>query len=216
MKKADNLLLYREADAHLLADARPSLYFESLDAAAFAPDALFEPLELLRRTEQSPVWHPEGNVWNHTMLVVDEAAERRDESGDPRAFLWAALLHDIGKPAATKRRGEKIVSYGHDRLGAALAEAFFRPFDESPRFIARVTDLVRFHMQPLFAQKAPSRRELLSMMERVPAKEVALLGLCDRLGRRNADRAAEEKQNADFLRLCESIKKEGAPTGRPS
>ena len=63
-------------------------------------------LSSLVKIQQSPSHHPEGNVWNHTMLVIDKAAERKYKSKDPRIH-WAALFHDIGKTPATKIRREK-------------------------------------------------------------------------------------------------------------
>ncbi len=71
-------------------------------------------------TGQSPQHHPEGSVWNHTLLVVDEAAKIKEQSADPRTFMWAALLHDLGKPSTTMRRKSKITSYDHDKVGAQL------------------------------------------------------------------------------------------------
>ena len=116
-------------------------------------DELSAVLRRLKDTPQSPVHHPEGNVWNHTMLVVDEAAKRRAESRCPAALMWAALLHDIGKPDTTRVRRGKITSYDHDKVGAELARRFLSGFSMEPAMIDRVCALVRSHMQVLFAAK---------------------------------------------------------------
>lgn len=51
----------------------------------------------LQDVEQNPKYHPEGNVFIHTMMVIDEGAINREKSNDKRAFMWSLLLHDVGK-----------------------------------------------------------------------------------------------------------------------
>ena len=107
-----NLITFEELNKHLLEDIAPSGYFNSLDK-----ELDIYPLNLLKKlknVEQSKKYHPEGNVWNHTMMVVDEAAKVKDQSSHSKAFMWAALLHDIGKPDTTKVRKGRITSYDHD------------------------------------------------------------------------------------------------------
>jgi putative nucleotidyltransferase with HDIG domain len=84
----------------------------------------------LKKVPQSPKHHPEGNVWNHTMLVVDEAAGKKGQSKDPEAFMWAALLHDIGKADATNQKKGRITAYNHEKVGAEQAGEFLREFME--------------------------------------------------------------------------------------
>ena len=143
--------LFRAVERHLMEDVRPSMALERLFAEPTPP--AFAVLRRLKDTPQSPVHHPEGNVWNHTMLVVDEAAKRRAESRCPAALMWAALLHDIGKPDTTRVRRGKITSYDHDKVGAELARRFLSGFSMEPAMIDRVCALVRSHMQVLFAAK---------------------------------------------------------------
>ena len=158
-------------------------------------------LRRLKDTPQSPVHHPEGNVWNHTMLVVDEAAKRRAESRCPAALMWAALLHDIGKPDTTRVRRGKITSYDHDKVGAELARRFLSGFSMEPAMIDRVCALVRFHMQVLFAAKGLPFGDAAGMKAHADIQEVALLGLCDRMGRLHADLEEETENIRTFLRL---------------
>lgn len=175
--------------------------------SAFAAEGKFDefPFSLLleqQHTEQSPVHHPEGNVWNHTLLVVDCAAARRDRSADPRAFMWAALLHDIGKPAATKIRRGKITAYDHDKIGAKLTRRFLSALTEDTGLIERVAWLVRYHMQILYVVKNLPFQDLGDMKAHTDFREVALLGLCDRLGRTGVNPDAEEKNIRLFLQKC--------------
>ena len=191
--------LFRAVERHLMEDVRPSVALERLFAEPMPP--AFAVLRRLKDTPQSPVHHPEGNVWNHTMLVVDEAAKRRAESRCPAALMWAALLHDIGKPDTTRVRRGKITSYDHDKVGAELARRFLSGFSMEPAMIDRVCALVRSHMQVLFAAKGLPFGDAAGMKAHADIQEVALLGLCDRMGRLHADLEEETENIRTFLRL---------------
>jgi putative nucleotidyltransferase with HDIG domain len=191
-----------QLEYHLMTDDAPSAYLKEQSAAGALDGHPFSMLKKLRDTPQSPVHHPEGSVWNHTLLVVDEAAKHKSASRDPRAFMWAALLHDIGKPATTRKRGDKITAYNHETVGAKLSEEFLRGWSEDARFLDKVTQLVKYHMQLLYVNKHLPFMDLAGMKKHTDIREIALLGLCDRLGRKGADPAAEEEQVALFLRLC--------------
>lgn len=75
----------------------------------------------LQSTPQDPAWHPEGDVWAHTLQVVDEAAGLiQDLAGDrPRqlAVMLGALCHDLGKPATTRFEDGRTRSRGHEEAG---------------------------------------------------------------------------------------------------
>lgn len=166
------------------------------------------PFQVLNRqqfTEQSRIHHPEGNVWNHTLLVVDQAAQRKAESTDARVFMWAALLHDIGKPNTTKIRNGKITAYDHDKIGAELTKKFLSVFTEDTDFIMSVAWLVRYHMQLLFVLKDMPFQDIEGMKKHVNIHDVALLGLCDRLGRTGRQVALEEKNVERFLEKCSFV-----------
>lgn len=96
---------FLEFEKHLMGDVKPSEYFTALIKNDIFPKAYpFLVITDLIGVSQSPVNHPEGDVWAHTMLVVDNAARVRHRSADPRAFMWAALLHDLGKVPSTRRK----------------------------------------------------------------------------------------------------------------
>lgn len=192
--------LFREIGQCLMEDARPSERLRRLFDGPVPTE--FEPLKRMKSTKQSPVHHPEGSVWNHTLLVVDQAAARREQSKEPEAFLWAALLHDIGKPDTTRVRRGKITSYDHDKVGAELARRFLSAFTADGAWIKRVCTLIRYHMQVLFVVKGLPFADIGGMKAHADVEEIALLGLCDRLGRLHADRTAEEEHIRLFLKKC--------------
>jgi tRNA nucleotidyltransferase (CCA-adding enzyme) len=74
---------------------------------------------------QDPEWHPEGDVWTHTLLVIDEARRRNGDLDRPRltAVMLGAMTHDLGKPQTTVHEDGRIRSPGHEAAGVPLAEA---------------------------------------------------------------------------------------------
>ncbi len=191
--------LFAAIDHHLLQDKRPSAYLKEVSDLPEFKNYPFNMLLDLKETEQEPAHHPEGNVWNHTMLVIDEAAERKDRSNNPKAFMWAALLHDIGKPAATELRNGKLTAYNHDKIGEKLSKKFLLSIDAPETFAEQVSTLVRFHMHILYVVKDMPFGDIKGLKNHTDIHEIALLGLCDRLGRTDADLKKEEETIALFL-----------------
>lgn len=194
-------------EQHLLNDDKPSDFLSAeMERGEYFENFPFTMLQKLKDIPQSPEHHPEGNVWNHTILVVDQAAQRKDRSEDNRAFMWAALLHDIGKAPATKVKKGRIVAYDHDKIGENMAAEFLRALTDDKKFIDKVAKLVRWHMQILFVVKGLPFAELGNMMKQVSYKEIALLGICDRLGRGELteERIQKEKDTVEiFIKKCE-------------
>ncbi len=202
----DTQIIFSQFDWHLMEDERPSDYFIGLlNQGLFLKEFPFDMLLALAGIKQSPVHHPEGDVWAHTMLVVDNAAREKKRSKDPRVLMWAALLHDIGKPATTRVRRGRITAYGHDKEGGTLAARFLSACGQDQDFSANVSALVRWHMQPLFAAKNLPFFDPEAMAAQANIREVALLGFCDRLGRglMSEDAIDKERRNiADFEKKC--------------
>jgi putative nucleotidyltransferase with HDIG domain len=191
--------LFFEIESHLLIDESPSNYLNEISSRKIFHDSPFSMLNNLKETMQSPIHHPEGNAWNHTMLVVNEAARVKSKSNNPKVFLWAALLHDIGKTDTTRSRKGKITAYNHDTVGAFLAEEFLNYFNCDKKFTDCIVQLVRFHMHILYVLKDLPYGNVSEMKEKVDLKDLALLGLCDRLGRHNGNRKEEEDNMYLFL-----------------
>ncbi|WP_246240238.1 HDIG domain-containing metalloprotein [Anaerocolumna sedimenticola] len=205
----DKLTLFIDIHHHLLEDESPSNYLNEASNKKIFKDAPFSMLNRLKETKQSPIHHPEGNVWNHTMLVVNEAAGRKNKSKDPDVLMWAALLHDIGKPDTTRYRKGRITSYDHDTAGEVLAKEFLEYFSCKDEFIEKVVNLVRFHMHILYVLKDLQFGNIELMKKKVDLHELALLGLCDRLGRLNPNREEEEKNLDIFLTKVNNMERSG-------
>lgn len=194
--------IYLDIEKHLMQDEKPSVFLQQIYHNSFFKQHPFDMLYNLKITNQSPKHHPEGNVWNHTMLVVNEAAKVKNKSKNPRAFMWAALLHDIGKPSTSKIRKGKITSYDHDKAGARLVKEFLNNFTSDEVFVREVSELVRFHMQILFVAEDMPFADIKGMKRNTDINEIALLGFCDRMGRTNSDRKKEEANIRRFIEKC--------------
>ena len=194
--------LFEEMQEHLLEDDAPSIYFTRISGLKIFNEYPFSMLNRLKEVPQSPKHHPEGNVWNHTMLVIDEAAQKRKKSRSPVVFMWAALLHDIGKAETTNEENGRITAYDHDKVGARKAVAFLEEFTEDEGFIRETAALIRWHMQILFVAKSMQFADIKSMAEETDIEEVALLGYCDRMGRLNPDKKMENANLKVFMEKC--------------
>lgn len=210
MNTAEKIIIFNEFEKHLMEDENPSAYFISLIGSEILTQIYpFTMLGDLQRVPQPPQHHPEGSVWNHTMMVVDNAAKRKNQSEDRRVFMWAALLHDIGKATTTKVRKEKITAYDHDKVGETLAIRFLKEFSEDEAFINRIAMMVKWHMQPLFVAKDMPFADVEKMNEEISSSEIALLSICDRLGRgqMTPERIRSEMDSIERFRKKADIKK---------
>ena len=191
----DSIDFFKAIDESLINDKRPSEFLNSLiEDKNFLEDEKFEKLVKLKKIPQSPKFHPEGNVWNHSMLVVDLAAQMKESAEKTREFMWVALLHDIGKGETTKTRKDKITAYDHDKVGSQLAITFLEQFTKDKHFIKHVSLLIKYHMHPLFINKKLPFADMNKMIKEVDIMELGLFSLCDRLGRAGLDEEMIEKE----------------------
>ena len=140
--------VYGEMQKALLKAKKPSKFFEVLRDANLLHD-WFPELERLIGCEQDPAYHPEGDVWNHTMLVLDEAAKRKDKVENPEFFLISALCHDMGKPdVVSKDENGRIHTYAHDTAGIPVAKRFLDRLNADTKLHEYVLEMVAHHMEP--------------------------------------------------------------------
>lgn len=107
-------------------------------------------LKALINCPQNPVWHPEGDVWNHTLSVTDAAAELRSRENeyDALVLMLSALCHDFGKALCTVVDSDgKITSCGHDMI-LDPAEKFISAIWRRRDMTERVLSLISRHMHP--------------------------------------------------------------------
>ena len=114
--------IWGEMEKLLLGADRPSIGLAlALDLQIV--QRLWPELHALVDCPQEPEWHPEGDVWIHTLMVTDEARKRLDglTRGPALAIMLGALCHDVGKPAVTAFIDGRIRSIGHEEGGVAPA-----------------------------------------------------------------------------------------------
>jgi len=119
---------------------------------------LLPELETLKGCPQPPEFHPEGDVWVHTLLVM-----RHLRQPSP-ALAWAGLLHDIAKPATlTQAEGDRIRFNGHEGKGAEMARAIFKRLKLSGELSERAETLIADHLRlnPIKEMKLSTLKRLL-------------------------------------------------------
>jgi tRNA nucleotidyltransferase (CCA-adding enzyme) len=112
--------VFGEIEKLLLQARRPALGLRLLHEWGLLPQVGPE-LVPLAATPQDPVWHPEGDVWTHTLLAADQAAALLADLDRPRALtvMLATLCHDLGKPSTTRFDRGRLRSPGHEEAGLA-------------------------------------------------------------------------------------------------
>jgi poly(A) polymerase len=145
----------------LLVSPCPELGLELLKTAGFIRE-LWPELAILDDVDHSKEYHPEGNVWKHTLETLryrKTAANNRD-AYDLRLSL-GLLLHDVGKPLAAPSKSRRFD--GHAELGARAARKFLERLEFDPPFIEDIYFLVKNHMLPAALPRLPliRTREIL-------------------------------------------------------
>ncbi len=136
-----------ELNKALLKADQPSIFFECLREMGQL-GYWFPEVEALIAVQQEPRFHPEGDVFTHTMMVLNQAAALREKAANPRGLLLSALCHDFGKPQTTREQDGRIRSIGHEQAGVALAENFISRMNNEVRLKKYVANMVQLHMRP--------------------------------------------------------------------
>ncbi|MGG7176242.1 HD domain-containing protein [Clostridium paraputrificum] len=193
--------LFLEVEDHLLKDEKPSVYLNEAKNKGLFDAVPFLWLKNLEKVDQSPKHHPEGNVWIHTMMVVDKGAKERKDSRDKRALMWALLLHDIGKAKTTKLRKGRLTSYDHDKVGEEEGRKFLKFFIDDNNFIDKVVKLIRYHMHLLFISKNMPYGDIEGMKKEADLHELAIVFASDRLGRGGIDKKEKEEVEMEITKF---------------
>jgi tRNA nucleotidyltransferase (CCA-adding enzyme) len=195
--------IYGEFKKLMLKAKRPSLGLEwmrKLDLLKYFPE-----LEALIGVQQEPEWHPEGDVWIHNNMVIDEAAKlRRPEYGefDNMALMLGALCHDFGKPATTSFADGRWRSPSHDVRGEAPTRSFLGRMTNENALVETVVAYVREHLKPALLYKAraeikPSAIRRLAL--RVDIEKLVRVARADHFGRTTPDALAREFPAGEWL-----------------
>ena len=139
--------------------------FELLDESGLLAEVLPEAARM-KGIEQPPQYHPEGDVWTHTLLLLDHLPAEASPT-----LAWGMLLHDIGKPATftppdPTRPGDRIRFNGHVEVGLAIARSILTRLRFSNEDCAQILALIKHHMQ--FGDVTKMKQSTLKRFLRLP------------------------------------------------
>lgn len=178
--------IYVEVEKALMKSEKPSVFFETLRSMNQL-HTWFPEVEALIGVEQELAFHPEGDVWNHTMLVIDEAAKLRDFAQHPACFMFAALCHDFGKVSTSEVIDGRIRSFGHEEAGIPLAKSFLGRMTSDGKLQKYVCNMILLHMRPNILAQQHSGRKAFSVIfdQSIEPGDLLLLAKADCLGNGN-------------------------------
>jgi len=180
----------------LMKAEKPSIGLEFLRDSGWIK--WFPELEALIGCGQNPDWHPEGDVWIHSMEVVDSAAWVRDNKTLPDGwltpFMFGTLLHDVGKPSTTvfpemveSGDAPKEMLWrarGHDRAGMSPAKEFLERLGAGKKITERAVAIVGQHMQGWYLVDGEARTPAWKRLHnRLRLDVLGWMSRCDYCGR---------------------------------
>lgn len=173
--------------------ACPSRAFDFLEQAGQLE--VFAPVAALRGVAQDPRWHPEGDVYVHTMKVVDCAVEIASglSAEDREILVFAALCHDLGKPETTTMEAGRIRSIGHEAKGAERTREWLDGLRLVRRHVDSIETLVAHHLAPAqFVSQGAGPRAYRRLARKLAAVGITMVDLerlarADHLGRSTPD-----------------------------
>ena len=183
--------IWGEIEKLLLLAARPSLGWHlALELGVI--ERLFPELQALVGCPQEPEWHPEGDVWVHTLMVIDQARTRIDDLERPQqiAVMLGAVCHDLGKPPTTAFVDGRIRSIDHEQAGVAPATAVLDRLNiqtiNGYDVRRQVLGIVAHHLKPGMFRQSPtpvSDGAFRRLAQKVDLELLARLAKSDCLGR---------------------------------
>ena len=182
--------VWGELEKLLLAARRPSLGFElALDLGVI--DAVLPEMRPLVGCVQEPEWHPEGDVWVHTLMVIDRARELNSDLDRARltTVMLGAMCHDLGKPSTTAFSDGRIRSLNHEEAGVAPTISLLDRLNihtiDGFDVRTQVVGLVAHHLKPGMFRKAEQVGDgaFRRLAQKVDLELLARLARADCLGR---------------------------------
>jgi tRNA nucleotidyltransferase (CCA-adding enzyme) len=174
--------IFEEFKKLLLKSDRPSEGFRIMRRVGLLD--LLPELSALRLVRQNPQEHPEGDVWEHTLMCIDAMAQMR--SGKDKhdlTLMLAVLCHDFGKPDALEAQSSDFESFGVEP-----AERFLRRLTDEKELIAAVTRLVRHYQKPLrYYQQSAEDAAIRKLATEVSLEALVTVAKANFLGRQTPD-----------------------------
>jgi len=196
----------RDEVTRILTEGGARRGFELLDQLGLL-ERILPDVVRMHGVAQPPEFHPEGDVWTHTMLLLEQLP-----AGCSATLAWGALLHDIGKPAtyqppAPDNPGDRIRFNGHVEVGARIAEATLARLRFSCDDTAQIVALVRNHMR--FGDVMRMKQSTLKRFLRLPCFK-------EHLALHRIDSLSSHGDLTNYNYALDQFEEEPAPDLRPS
>jgi tRNA nucleotidyltransferase (CCA-adding enzyme) len=175
--------VYMEFKKLLLKSPQPSVGFElmrKLGILKYYPE-----LEAIIGVPQPPKWHPEGDVWVHTLMSVDKMVmfKTADEKYNLK-MMFAILCHDLGKATHTQITPQKISAIGHEKAGLEPTKSFLYRLTDEHNFINSILPLVEYHLLPSIYYRGKAKSSTIRRLStKVNIEELVTVARADFLGR---------------------------------
>ncbi|HUS18906.1 MAG TPA: CCA tRNA nucleotidyltransferase [Terriglobales bacterium] len=153
----------RDELTKMLTEGKARRAFELLDESELLPEVLPQ-VAKYKGVEQPPQFHPEGDVWTHTLMMLENLP-----AGTSPTLAWSVLLHDVGKPPTFRRAPDRIRFDNHADIGAKMAEEIGRNLRMSNLEIEQISGIVAQHMK--FPELPKMRQSTLKRFLRQPGFE---------------------------------------------
>ena len=205
LEELANERIFEELKKLFLKSKKPSLGFALIKELGILKH--FPQLEVLIGCEQDNEYHPEGDVWVHTLMCLDEMVKLKtgDEYKDLYLML-AVLCHDLGKPATSEIRKGRITSYGHETQGVEPTIEFLKLLTNEKKLIDKITPLVQHHLAPfqLYFHNS-SLKAVKRLATKVNIEELCLVALADCRGRDIPDKEKCDKAVGWLLKNAQEL-----------
>ena len=186
--------IYKEFVKLLLKSPKPSVGFELIRELGILD--YFPELESIIDVPQDPKWHPEGDVWMHTMMCIDAMVGFLGEDKKQNLkYMFAILCHDFGKATTTTIEEDgQIKAIGYEYESTELTKSFMYRLTSEHDFIKSILPLVECHLKPSQFYAAKSKnRAIRKLATKVNIEELVIVAKADFLGR-----TTEESLQGDY------------------
>ena len=164
--------LFLEIEHHLLKDDKPSLFLNQIRKETTFKDSPFNIFNQFTDENKDYITMDENNIWNHTLNVVDLASKYKYLANNQKAFMWAALFHDVGKI--------RTLNPIHDRIGGEITRRILREVSADEILNKNIVSLVKHHSAPTFILNRVSY-SIIDLINTADIHDVALLSLCNKI-----------------------------------
>jgi tRNA nucleotidyltransferase (CCA-adding enzyme) len=202
--------VYGELKKLLLKAEKPSLGFELMRELGVLQ--YFPELQAIIAVPQDPIWHPEGDVWIHTMLSLNSMSEicrsgcphtnKQNEDKKKLKLLFAILCHDFGKAGTTAFDEEKgrLRAIGHEEAGIELTKCFMYRLTSEHDFIESILPLVEHHQKPSqFYKNGAKSKAIRRLATKVNIEELVLVAKADFFGRTSKEALSGVYEAGEWL-----------------